>query len=36
MLAPMYKALMKGAFAITMTPRGEIKDVKIPEELSPR
>jgi hypothetical protein len=33
MLAPMYMALMKGAYVITMTPRGEIKDVKIPEEV---
>lgn len=33
MLAPMYQAMMKGSFLITMSPRGEIKDVKIPEEL---
>jgi hypothetical protein len=33
MLAPMYNAMTKGAFVITMTPRGEIKDVKIPEEV---
>jgi hypothetical protein len=33
MLAPMYGAMMKGAFTITMTPQGEIKDVKIPEEI---
>ncbi len=31
MLAPMYKAMTQGAFTITMTPRGEITDVKIPE-----
>lgn len=33
MLAPMYTAMTKGAFIITMSPRGEIKDVKIPEEV---
>jgi hypothetical protein len=33
LLAPMYSAMTKGAFIITMTPRGEIKDVKIPEEV---
>jgi Family of unknown function (DUF6263) len=33
MLAPMYTAMTKGAFMITMTPRGEIKDVKIPDEV---
>ncbi|MCI0333891.1 MAG: DUF6263 family protein [Planctomycetes bacterium] len=33
MLAPMYKAMTQGAFTITMTPRGEIKDVKIPDEV---
>jgi hypothetical protein len=33
-LAPMYQALMKGAFQITMSPRGEIKDVKIPPEVA--
>lgn len=33
MLAPMYTAMTKGAFVITMTPRGEIKDVKIPAEV---
>jgi hypothetical protein len=33
MLAPMYTAMTKGAFIITMTPRGEIKDVKIPDEV---
>ena len=34
MLAPMYKAMTKGEFELTMTPRGEIKDVKVPEECS--
>jgi hypothetical protein len=33
LLAPMYAAMTKGAFIITMTPRGEITDVKIPEEV---
>lgn len=33
MLAPMYSAMTKGAFIITMSPRGEIKDVKIPDEV---
>jgi hypothetical protein len=34
MFAPLYKAMTKGAFEITMTPRGEIKDVKIPDEVA--
>jgi uncharacterized protein DUF6263 len=33
MLAPIYKALTEAEFELTMTPRGEIKDVKIPEKL---
>jgi hypothetical protein len=33
MLAPMYKALTEAEFELTMTNRGEIKDVKIPEKL---
>jgi hypothetical protein len=33
MIAPMYEAMTKGAFIVTMTNRGEIKDVKIPEEM---
>jgi hypothetical protein len=33
MLAPVYKALTESEFELTMTPRGEIKDVKIPEKL---
>ncbi len=33
MIAPMYKAMTKGEFEITMTARGEVKDVKIPEEV---
>jgi hypothetical protein len=32
MLAPVYKALTEAEFELTMTPRGEIKDVKIPEK----
>lgn len=32
-IAPMYKAMTKGDFEITMTSRGEVKDVKIPEEV---
>jgi hypothetical protein len=30
-IAPMYKAMTEGEFEITMTSRGEVKDVKIPE-----
>jgi hypothetical protein len=30
-IAPMYKAMTEGDFEITMTSRGEVKDVKIPE-----
>ena len=30
MIAPMYKAMTEGEFEITMTSRGEVKDVKIP------
>ena len=33
MIAPMYKAMTQGEFEITMTARGEVKDVKIPEEV---
>ncbi len=33
MIAPMYEAMTKGNFEITMTARGEVKDVKIPEEV---
>lgn len=33
MFAPLYEAMTAGAFVITMTPRGEIKDVKIPDEV---
>jgi hypothetical protein len=33
MLAPVYKALTEAEFELTMTPRGEIKDVMIPEKL---
>jgi hypothetical protein len=33
MLAPMYKALTEAEFELTMTNRGEIKDVKIPDKL---
>jgi hypothetical protein len=32
-LAPLYKALIDAEFELTMTPRGEIKDVKIPDKL---
>jgi hypothetical protein len=32
MVAPMVRELVKANFVVTMTPRGEIKDVKIPEE----
>lgn len=32
-LAPMYNALMKGNFKVTMSPRGEIKDVVVPPEI---
>ena len=33
MIAPMYKAMTNGEFEITMTARGEVKDVKIPAEV---
>jgi hypothetical protein len=33
MLAPMYKAMTEAEFELTMTPRGEIKDVKIPDQV---
>ena len=33
MIAPMYKAITDGEFEITMTARGEVKDVKIPDEV---
>ncbi|HEX3601627.1 MAG TPA: DUF6263 family protein [Lacipirellulaceae bacterium] len=33
MIAPMYKAMTNGEFEITMTARGEVKDVKIPEDV---
>ena len=33
MIAPMYKAMTQGEFEITMTARGEVKDVKVPEEV---
>jgi hypothetical protein len=33
MIAPMYKAMTEGDFEITMTSRGEVKDVKIPEQV---
>jgi Family of unknown function (DUF6263) len=33
MIAPMYKAMTEGDFEITMTARGEIKDVKVPEQV---
>lgn len=32
-IAPMYKAMTNAEFEITMTARGEVKDVKIPEEV---
>lgn len=33
MVAPMYDAMTKSDFEITITARGEVKDVKIPEEV---
>jgi hypothetical protein len=33
LFAPMYKALTSAEFELIMTPRGEFKDVKVPEEL---
>ena len=33
MIAPLYEAMTKGEFEFTMTSRGEVKDVKIPEEV---
>jgi len=33
MIAPMYKAMTEGDFEITMTSRGEVKDVKVPEQV---
>jgi hypothetical protein len=32
-IAPMYKALTEGEFELTMTARGEVKDVKIPDQV---
>ncbi|MAT68663.1 MAG: hypothetical protein CMJ58_03990 [Planctomycetaceae bacterium] len=32
-VGPMFKALTSNAFAVTMSPRGEITDVEIPKEL---
>ena len=32
-IAPVYKAMTQGEFEITMTARGEVKDVKIPEQI---
>jgi hypothetical protein len=33
-LAPVFKKMTESEFELTMTPRGEIKDVKIPDEVS--
>ena len=33
MIAPMYKAITEGELEITMTSRGEVKDVKISEQV---
>lgn len=33
LIAPMYKAMTQGEFEITMTSRGEVTDVKVPEEV---
>src|SRR5215213_6589255 len=33
MIAPMYKAMTEGEFEITMTSRGEVKKVEIPEQV---
>jgi Family of unknown function (DUF6263)/Wolframin C-terminal OB-fold domain len=33
MIAPMYKAMTEGEFIITMSNRGEVMDVKVPEEV---
>jgi hypothetical protein len=33
MIAPMYKAMTEGEFEITMTSRGEVKNVKIPDQV---
>jgi len=32
-IAPMYKALTEGEFEITVTARGEVKDVKVPDQV---
>jgi hypothetical protein len=34
MIAPMFEAMTAGAFEVTMTPRGEVKDVRIPPEMA--
>jgi hypothetical protein len=34
LLAPMIKAITEGTFELTITSRGEVKDVKIPEDVS--
>jgi len=33
LIAPMYKAMTQSEFEITMTARGEVKEVKVPEEV---
>jgi hypothetical protein len=33
LLAPLYKAMIEGEFEISMTARGEVTDVKIPEQV---
>jgi len=33
LIEPLYKAMTKGEFVLTMTERGEIKDVQVPDEV---
>jgi hypothetical protein len=34
MIAPMFEAMTAGAFEVTMTPRGEVSDVRIPPDMA--
>ena len=34
MIAPMFEAMTAGAFEVTMTPRGEVRDVRIPPDMA--
>lgn len=34
MIAPMFEAMTAGAFEVTMTPRGEVSEVRVPPEMA--